>query len=204
MYCSDNNGYFPSGDNSVAGRVGMGDRLSLGVRTSSNRAARSQPNSAQVARNGGPSPTSWAAAVDVQEEASEPEQLVSTCREVTRSRVPPRNTLAETNVGTGNIPVFADTMWRGGGPFGSGNKLDPPQYNGEWINAGAEMRHFAIDRHNGSINHLFLDWSVRSVGVKELWTLKWHKDFDTRGRFTKAGGAQPSDWPEWMRSFKDY
>jgi hypothetical protein len=24
------------------------------------------------------------------------------------------------------------------------------------------------------------------------------------GPWTKAGGVQPDDWPEWMRGFKDY
>ncbi len=61
------------------------------------------------------------------------------------------------------------------------------------------MHHFCMDRHNGYINHLFLDWSVRAVGIKELWTLSWHKNFDTRGVWTKAGGVQPAHWPEWMR-----
>ena len=49
-----------------------------------------------------------------------------------------------------------------------------------------------------------MDWSVRKVGVKELWTLKWDKDFDTAGPWTKAGGVKPEDWPQWMRRFKDY
>ncbi len=61
-----------------------------------------------------------------------------------------------------------------------------------------------INRHEGTINGLFLDWSVRSVGLKELWTLKWNLDFDTPGPWTKAGGVLPEDWPEWMRRFKDY
>ena len=103
-----------------------------------------------------------------------------------------------------DIPVFADTMWRGGGPFVSGDKGDPPRYNGEWVNAGHEMKHFCIDRHNGSNNHLFLDWTVRSVDIKELWTLKWHRQFDTKGPWTKGGGVQPADWPEWMRGSKEY
>ena len=42
------------------------------------------------------------------------------------------------------------------------------------------------------------------VGLKELWTLKWHRDYDTSGPWTKAGGVQPEDWPEWMRGFRDY
>ena len=104
-----------------------------------------------------------------------------------------------------NIPVFADTMWRGGGPtYKDSTRIDPPQFNGQWLGAGHEMKHFCIDRHNGSNNYLFLDWTVRSVDIKELWTLTWHKGFDPRGRWTRSGGVQPSEWPEWMRGFKDY
>ena len=61
-----------------------------------------------------------------------------------------------------------------------------------------------IDRHNGGINMLFMDWSVRKVGLKELYTLKWHRFFDTANMYTKAGGVRPEDWPKWMRKFKDY
>jgi len=61
-----------------------------------------------------------------------------------------------------------------------------------------------INRHNGHINGLFLDWSVRKIGLKELWTLKWNLQFDTANKWTKAGGVQPEDWPEWMRGFEDY
>jgi hypothetical protein len=63
---------------------------------------------------------------------------------------------------------------------------------------------FCINRHNGHVNTPFLDWSVRKVGLKELWVLKWHDEFDTAGRWTKAGGVKPEDWPLWMRSFRDY
>ncbi len=61
-----------------------------------------------------------------------------------------------------------------------------------------------INRHDGYVNGLFFDWLVRKVGLKELWTLKWHNEYDTRGPWTKAGGMQPEDWPQWMRRFKDY
>jgi prepilin-type N-terminal cleavage/methylation domain-containing protein/prepilin-type processing-associated H-X9-DG protein len=67
-----------------------------------------------------------------------------------------------------------------------------------WINV------FCINRHNGYVNCVFLDFHVRKVGLKELWTLKWHRQYDTAGRWTKAGGVQPERWPEWMRQFKDY
>ncbi len=67
-----------------------------------------------------------------------------------------------------------------------------------------EMADFCIDRHHGGVNALFCDSSVRKIGIKELWTLKWHKSFDIAGEWTKAGGVQPEDWPEWMRGFKEY
>ncbi len=63
---------------------------------------------------------------------------------------------------------------------------------------------FCMNRHNGYINGLFLDWSVRRIGLKELWTLKWYSDFDTSNPWTRAGGVRPEDWPQWMRKFKDY
>ena len=49
-----------------------------------------------------------------------------------------------------------------------------------------------------------VDGATRKVGLKELWTLKWHRQYDTANCWTKAGGVQPGDWPEWMRQFKDY
>jgi len=78
----------------------------------------------------------------------------------------------------------------------------PPQINSErsWI----EWSSFCMNRHNGYINGLFLDWSVRKIGLKELWMLKWYSDFDTSNPWTKAGGVQPEDWPVWIRRFKDY
>jgi len=66
------------------------------------------------------------------------------------------------------------------------------------------FRGVCINRHDGGINVLFLDWSVRKVGLKELWTLKWCQDWDTAGPWTRRGGARPEDWPQWMRAFKDY
>jgi len=49
-----------------------------------------------------------------------------------------------------------------------------------------------------------VDFSSRAVGLKELWTLKWNRQFDTANIWTRAGGMQTDDWPEWMRHFKDY
>lgn len=102
------------------------------------------------------------------------------------------------------VPVFADCMWRGGGPFEMGEKGDPPPTDGAWTGYNAEMEHFCINRHDGYVNHLFMDWSVRRVGLKELWKLKWHRNFDIAGRWTRAGGCTPNAWPPWMRKFRNY
>jgi len=69
---------------------------------------------------------------------------------------------------------------------------------------GPGMEGVCMNRHSGHINALFLDWSVRKVGLKEPWTLKWYDTFNTAGPWTKAGGVTPDRWPPWMRRFKDY
>jgi len=102
------------------------------------------------------------------------------------------------------IPVMGDSFWQHRGhtePYDT-----PPAYDGQPPQGHGPngMRIYCIDRHDGGINILFMDWSVRKVGLKELWTLKWHRNFDTAGPWTRAGGVKPEDWPEWMRKFKDY
>jgi prepilin-type N-terminal cleavage/methylation domain-containing protein len=67
-----------------------------------------------------------------------------------------------------------------------------------------EMERVCVDRHGGTLNSIFCDYSVRPVGLKELWALKWHRTYNVRGPWTKAGGCNPADWPEWMRHYKDY
>jgi hypothetical protein len=96
------------------------------------------------------------------------------------------------------VPVFLDCQYVALNPVATDG---PPQYNGDRSN---QMQYACIDRHIQHINSLFLDFSVRKVGLKELWTLRWSRTFDTANVWTKAGGVQPEDWPEWMRSFKDY
>ena len=101
------------------------------------------------------------------------------------------------------IPLFCDAWWvdfwprqTDQPPTIAGGPGDTPNSN--------EMNRVCVDRHNGFLGMLFCDYSVRPIGLKELWTLRWHKSYNTRGPFTKAGGMAPGDWPEWMRRYKDY
>jgi len=98
--------------------------------------------------------------------------------------------------GANNIPVFLDCRWPDGWMK---HDIGPPEYED-----ALTWARFCMNRHSGAVNGLFLDWSVRKVGIKELWTCKWHREFDTAGPYTKAGYVQPEDWPQWMKSFKDY
>ncbi|MDP7014095.1 MAG: hypothetical protein QF927_08935, partial [Verrucomicrobiota bacterium] len=94
------------------------------------------------------------------------------------------------------IPMFMDMMWRGGGPMRS--RMAPPLYNGEWSGYNAEMKHFAMDRHNGGIQGVFMDHSVRRVPIKGLWKLQWHRNWQR-----DYGGYKPA-WPRWMADFPEH
>jgi prepilin-type N-terminal cleavage/methylation domain-containing protein/prepilin-type processing-associated H-X9-DG protein len=97
--------------------------------------------------------------------------------------------------GTNSIPVLLACYWGGGCPDDTDQ---PPAYSGEaWPSGHAdEIKRFCLNRHDGFVNCLFLDWSVRRVGLKELWKLKWHRSY--------LVDAPAPVWPEWMRPFKDY
>lgn len=104
------------------------------------------------------------------------------------------------------VPVFFDSMWDVVSLYD--DKSVPPACDAVPTRILTD-RNLACDsvcmnRHDGGINSLLMDWSVRKVGVKELWTLKWHPEYNAAGPWTRRGGAQPEDWPQWMRGFKDY
>jgi prepilin-type N-terminal cleavage/methylation domain-containing protein len=104
-----------------------------------------------------------------------------------------------------SMPFLLDCVWPYAYGFSHGA---PPTYDGDLsFSVGfdtGQMKTLCIDRHYGGIHSLFMDWSARKIGCKELWTLKWCAGYDTCGPWTKAGGVQPEDWPQWMRRFKEY
>jgi len=89
--------------------------------------------------------------------------------------------------------------------FGDAPQVGAPPYEGCFSGSPRSCIWLScINRHNGGVNCPFPDWSVRKVGLKELWTLKWGNFFNTANAWTKRGGVRPEDWPQWMRRFKDY
>ena len=111
--------------------------------------------------------------------------------------------------GHASIPVMLDAVTPvsratrdRGRAAGRDSAFDPPVWGPTGGSTG--LTAFVMDRHGRETNGMFLDWSVRKVGLKELWTLKWGSDFDRANRWTRAGGVEPEDWPKWMRECKDY
>jgi len=104
--------------------------------------------------------------------------------------------------GADNIPMFLDSTF----PTGYGYWTnEPPLYPGAeyWSGAnGTGLGVYCIPRHYGAINGLFLDFSARKIGLKELWLLKWSRTYD----LTQARANEP-DWTigtGWMVPLKDY
>ena len=104
--------------------------------------------------------------------------------------------------GAANIPLMMGNQWLDGWP----QHVDtPPPYDGDFGSDNIDhMSRFCNNRHNGFVNAVFLDYTVSKVGLKEMWTLKWHRKYDINGPWTIAGDVVPSDWPEWMQGFKDF
>jgi prepilin-type processing-associated H-X9-DG protein len=101
-----------------------------------------------------------------------------------------------------NIPIFVDCAVCRLDPFNECE--EPPPYEGCFEFPYSRLSLCTLNRHNAAVNCLFLDWSIRKVGIKELWVLEWAPVWSTAGPWTKRGGVRPEDWPPWMRRFRDY
>ena len=102
--------------------------------------------------------------------------------------------------GAGNIPWWIEALRFDLWPLDTERPAD--NEFAAW--AGNEIDRCCINRHQGHLTVAFLDWSARKIGVKEVYTLQWHRGFNTRGPWTRAGGVKDEDWPDWIRPFKDY
>ncbi len=103
--------------------------------------------------------------------------------------------------GASEVPVLTDAQWI---DFWPEPGDAPPVSESQTWGGNSNFVRIVQNRHNERQNVVFMDGTVRTVGLKELWTLKWHKKFDTNGAWTTVGGAVASSWPAWMVNFKDY
>ncbi len=113
-------------------------------------------------------------------------------------RYPTSNNWRTSNVsGAGNIPLFGDDQWIDSWP----HHTDPaPDYDGmPWgVDGYISMYRICINRHDGYVNWVFLDYSVHKLGLKQLWKVKWHRTFSL------TGGPTSDEWPDWMKPLKEY
>jgi hypothetical protein len=80
-------------------------------------------------------------------------------------------------------PLMLDSMWRGGGPYWEGG---PETYAASILpgvssaDDSREMEHFTVPRHGAGkrTQVVYFDGSASSIKVKELWGLKWHRNWD--------------------------
>ncbi|MHC5184828.1 MAG: type II secretion system protein [Planctomycetota bacterium] len=105
-----------------------------------------------------------------------------------------------------SVPLFLDCAWKGGKPnhnFYFGGTIDNPPDQAEEIltdprkrmATGVRMHRFVLDkRHNGDLNVVFADQSASSITIKQLWRIRWFKEFDTHRQI---------EWPDWMSYIKD-
>ncbi len=101
-----------------------------------------------------------------------------------------------------NVPVMMDALRFDLWPL----PTDAPASDEHNAWSGNNMGRCCINRHGGFVTSAFADISARKVGLKELYALKWHKSFDTRGPFTTAGGVgnRGESWPDWIRKYPDH
>ncbi len=90
-----------------------------------------------------------------------------------------------------DIPLFLDAMWLGGMPKHTDTPTPTAERTG--FGSGGHMNRYCLNRHQGTINAVMVDFSVRKLGLKELWTMKWNQQFDIR--YARKTGMQ---WPDWL------
>ncbi len=93
------------------------------------------------------------------------------------------------------IPVFADAIFFSVHPRnGDTVPAEDPANSDTFIasrSSGNSMGRMLINRHEGSINMLLLDFSVRKVRLKRLFGFKWHAQYVVNQDI-------PIEWPRWL------
>jgi len=94
------------------------------------------------------------------------------------------------------VPLFLDAGWPGGYPHVTNEVPDPEPTGVQVTDWGNQMNKHCFNRHvRGTINGLFVDMSVRKIGVKELWKLWWYRGYK------EEDGPAEDEWPDWMKLF---
>ena len=78
--------------------------------------------------------------------------------------------------GGSDVPIFADATWAEVMPRSGDGASETLEGSDDG------MGRMCLDRHPGGVNVAFMDGSVRTIKLPELWQLKWHKQWQTPAR----------------------
>lgn len=90
------------------------------------------------------------------------------------------------------VPFFSDARWVDVWP----DDTDTPR-DQEWGGSGGTgyMQTVTLTRHGIRTNVVFMDGSCSRIDIKDLWSLKWHKEFQLNNAYTR----ESPPWPIWMQ-----
>jgi len=91
-----------------------------------------------------------------------------------------------------NVPLFLDSRWVDVWPMET-DKPDDAEYNG--TGGQGSMQQLCHTRHGKKTNVVYCDGSSRRTDLKDLWRLKWHKNYNISNDMT----GPDAPWPDWMR-----
>jgi len=102
-----------------------------------------------------------------------------------------------------SVPMWGDAFWVDAWPAANDQKgqLDLPQldqYNTTlWQIDPMQMQRFCVVRHgNRFVTWVFVDGHTEKVSLKQLWGLRWSKNFQTSNKLTR----NQADW-RWLKKF---
>ena len=108
--------------------------------------------------------------------------------------------------GAAYIPVLTDSAVEEDSPL---HDDQPPAYDGQTYEAEGgssvnEIKDRCINRHNKHINGVFADFHASKIGLKELWELRWHKDWNPNNAPPPDFCTVTGNYDGWMCHMKDY
>ena len=92
------------------------------------------------------------------------------------------------------IPLIFDCFFHGAYPEAMHMPATTQTTNAIW--EAEDMGWVCIDRHDGYINLVFLDGSVKKVELVDLYTLSWNRKFQSE--WQKRISYRYPTWPDWM------